>query len=249
MKSSSGSAPLLIIDEKVAGLPSYTGRYFAKDTKHFCVAVMHIQSGGLDASYFDNQWLMDEPVIERIDDVLDFDWGLGPITNYGRDYVSIRWWGKLKPETTDTYTFFITADDGVRLFIDHDLIIDMWQLDSVEKKASIQLVADTFYDIKMEYKDETGKAHIRLEWSSNAIKRSLIPSDQLYYATHISGSPFSTEVVPGAADYPFSDLVDVPGGDRFTVVAGELARFFIEAKVSQAGSSISVVLFYLERLT
>ena len=52
------------------------------------------------------QWLLDSSVIEKIDSTVDFDWGSGSITTYGRDYASIRWWGKLKASKLN-YTPFI----------------------------------------------------------------------------------------------------------------------------------------------
>ena len=227
----SGNSPSLTVEEKVPGRPSYTGHYFSKATGNFCLAIMQLQVGGLEGSYFDNQWLLDSPVIERIDDVLDFNWGQGPITNYGRDYVSIRWWGKIKPKSTDLYTFYVTADEGVRVYLDHKLLIDTWSHHIMEKKGSIELIAKNFHDIRIEYKDETGTAHFRFKWSSSTLKRSLVPADVLYYVTHIHGSPFETVIVPGAADYPFSDLKPYPGFDRTRVVAGVMAKFYIQAKV------------------
>ena len=53
---------------------------------------------------------------------MNFDWGYGPITNYGRVYFSIRWWGKIKPMTTEEYTFYVTAD-WVRFFVINKMII------------------------------------------------------------------------------------------------------------------------------
>ena len=85
------------------------------------LAVRQLTKGGLDAQYFDNQWLLGEPAIERVDATLNFDWGTGALTNYGRDYGSARWVGKLLPPTTEQYTLYVYADDGVRLWLDHDL--------------------------------------------------------------------------------------------------------------------------------
>ena len=179
-------------------------------------------------------------MIERVDKVLNFDWGYGPITNYGRDYVSIHWRGKVKPMTTEEYTLYVTADDGVRFFVNHKMNIDPWGEALIEEKRVIYLQADIYYDMKIEYKDETGAAHLNIQWSSNSLGRMLIPSDQLYHASHIVESPFKLDVVPGAADNPYSEFFDNPKTDRFTDIAGEATTFFVQAKVSKAYRSKSL---------
>lgn len=232
LRSLSGVAPTITVKEKVAGRPSYTGTYSAALTGSYCLSVLHLENGGLNAKYYDNQWLLGDPVVETVHQTVDFNWGSGPITTYGRDYVSIQWRGKVKPKTSESYTFFVTADDGVKLYIDHVMVADSWDEDgSLEKKSFVPLNANVFHDIMLEYKEETGSASIRLEWSSNSIEKQVIPVDQLYFSTHISGSPFTTVIVPGAADYPFSTFIDSPSSDRSISIAGETSTFYIQAKV------------------
>jgi hypothetical protein len=59
-----GSPPIIPVEEEVSGLPSYTGQYRAKSIGHYSLAVLHLEGGGLNAKYYDNQWLLDNPVIE-----------------------------------------------------------------------------------------------------------------------------------------------------------------------------------------
>ena len=106
------------------------------------------------------------------------------------------------------------------------------------KKAYVTLTNDKFHDIKLEYKEETGNAFIRLQWSSNSIQKQVIPAAKMSHATHISGSPFPTEIVPGAADYPFSDFVFIEGKTLTEAVAGERNYFIIQAKVSMGNDKL-----------
>lgn len=230
----SGSFPEIGVLEKVPGLPSYTGSYVTSTVGSYALSVMQLHKGGLSAWYYDNVWFLDEPSVERIDKSLNFDWGTGPITRYGRDYVSIRWWGKVQPLSTEVYTFYMICNDGGRLYVDHKLVLDDW--DNAWEgvmKASVALEALKFYDIKVEFKDHVGAANIVVEWSTFSIPRQTIPSDQLYYGQHISGSPFSNEVTAGASDYPYSDILPNPNGNWTRTNAGEQSHFYIQAKDSQ----------------
>jgi hypothetical protein len=108
--------------------PSPRLRIHAPRTSHtrglcrYALVVRQLLSGGLDALYFDNQWLQGSPVTSRVDPVLDFNWGLGLVTAYGRDYVSARWTGKVLAPVSEVFTFFVYADNAVRMWIDHDLV-------------------------------------------------------------------------------------------------------------------------------
>lgn len=234
MISDLGPHPKLQVDEKVPGLPSYTGTYVATQVGSYALAVMKLQSGGLSAWYYDNVWFLENPSIERVDASLNFDWGTGPITRYGRDYVSIRWWGKIRPETTEVYTFYMTCDDGGRLYINHELLLDNWDDEKGgTMKKSVSLQAFNFYDIKIEYKDTVGSAHFLIQWSSKTIQKQTIPSEQLYYSQHILGSPFKNEVTAGASDYPYSEILATPNDHYNKTSAGKVTRFYLQAKDSE----------------
>jgi hypothetical protein len=253
--SLTGDTPAVTVREKVAGLPSYTGRYTPTTTGSYTLAVRQLERGGLQASYYDNQWLLQSPVITRIDPSINFDWGTGLITNFGRDYVSARWVGKLKPEYTETYTFYLYADDGVRMWLDHVKVIDSWQTTSVETRYSAALDASKYHDIRVEYKEHKGPAKVVLEWSSFSQAKEVVPADSLYYATHLVSSPFALNVVPGAADYPHTtaygpglvlktDTVSTtcPAASATCVarpLAGEVQKFTIQA-ADQVGNHKTV---------
>ena len=134
---------------------------------------------GLKAEYFDYVDLTGR-LAERIDQTVDFDWGdAEPVPGVG-DTFSVRWSGIVTPAYTERYTFVTRADDGVRLWIDGQLVIDDWQMHSAaERSGQIELAAGKAYDLKLEYFDGLRIAKIRLEWKSASQARQVVPASAL----------------------------------------------------------------------
>jgi hypothetical protein len=136
---------------------------------------------GLRADYYDNLDFTGTRV-RKIDSVLSFDWGGGqPDPGIGADTFSVRWIGQVQPRFTETYAFYVVADDGVRLWVNNQLLVDRWiDQGPTEYTGFIQLHAGNLYDIKMEMYENGGGAVARLLWSSPSVTKEVIPSEQLY---------------------------------------------------------------------
>jgi hypothetical protein len=87
-----------------------------------------VESGGLAASYYANKWFSPygSPYLSKTDEVINFDWGVDQdiIPNVAREYVSVEWVGFLSPVETGGYGFKVEANDGVRLYVGNQVIID-----------------------------------------------------------------------------------------------------------------------------
>ena len=123
---------------------------------------------GLAGEYFDNMDLSGSN-FTRLDSNVNFDWGLGsPDPRIGVDTFSARWTGWVQPNSTGLYTFYVTADDGVRLWVNGAKIIDDWTDGPArERSGAAPLAAGAKYDIKLEYYENTGAASVKLMWSSD----------------------------------------------------------------------------------
>ena len=141
-----------------------------------------IQSAGdgLLGEYFDNIDLT-TLFINRVDPAVNFNWGSGaPATGMG---FSVRWSGQVEAIFDETYTFQTVTDDGVRLWVDDQLLIDDWNNHpAITRTGSITLVGGQLYDIKMEYFENGGLASSTLSWSSPSQSLEIIPQSQLYAA-------------------------------------------------------------------
>src|SRR5438045_505562 len=84
------------------------------------------QGTGLTGKYYGDMSLTTYR-LTRTDAAVNFDWGGGsPDPSITADLFSARWTGMVVPRYAETYTFYTTTDDGVRLWIDGQLIIDKW---------------------------------------------------------------------------------------------------------------------------
>src|SRR2546422_721284 len=83
--------------------------------------------------------------------------------------------------SSETVTFHTVSDDGVRLWVNGQLIIDNWTDHApTENSGTIALTAGQRYDIRMDFYENGGGAVAQLYWSSPTITRHIIPQSQLY---------------------------------------------------------------------
>jgi hypothetical protein len=123
--------------------------------------------GCLKASYFTNINLTGTPTVVRPESSIDYNWvSAAPIANIPADNFSVRWEGVVNPNVSGLYTFTAVGDDGVRLWVNNQLIIDKWIDQSVTTySASISLTAGQQVPIKLEYYERGGSAEVRLNWT------------------------------------------------------------------------------------
>ncbi|MFA6545573.1 MAG: PA14 domain-containing protein [Limisphaerales bacterium] len=146
-------------------------------------ALMKGRGNGLLGTYYDRVDLSGRTV-HRLDETLNFDWETGePVAGVQKDYFSARWAGQLEAPVSGKFTFHLDADDGARLWIADRLVCDAWRLaDTAEVTGEMELNAGRRYDLRVEYYDKLGPAHVRLSWAGPGIPRSIVPRSQLYAA-------------------------------------------------------------------
>ena len=108
-----------------------------------------------------------KPVASRIDDRINFSWGQGisPVPGIvNDDKFSIRWTGKLKSPGNGQYEIGVRADNGVKLFIDGNLVINAWtdQAPGQFKTDYYEFEEGKLYDIKVEFYENIGTCRARL---------------------------------------------------------------------------------------
>ncbi|MCB0141858.1 MAG: cupredoxin domain-containing protein [Caldilineaceae bacterium] len=120
----------------------------------------------------------------RIDPTINFRWEeQAPMAGMPADEFSVRWRGQVEATEAGQYTFTTITDDGVRLWICGQQLIDDWTgHGALPNSGSIALTAGQKCDIVMEYFDGSSHASAELWWEYGVYPRHLIPQKQLYPA-------------------------------------------------------------------
>ncbi|HEY53592.1 MAG TPA: SH3 domain-containing protein, partial [Caldilineae bacterium] len=155
---------------------------------------VHIQ--GWKGEYFPNQDLQGSPLVVRDDPDINFHWGgASPAPGLAGTNFSVRWTRTLYFEGGD-YTFYATADDGVRVKLDGWGVIDQWRVSSAQTySGTFKNVGAGNHTITVEYFQAGGDALAHVWWErrgeGGADRR---PSGNVWHAEyfndiHLQGSP------------------------------------------------------------
>jgi hypothetical protein len=145
-----------------------------------------------DAAYYDNVYFAGNPRFMRYDPSINFNWGDdGPGGGIGGEGFSVRW-NRRADFAAAPYEFKVTVDDGVRFWLDDDLLIDEWH-DSPGQTYSRQVdVAAGGHNLRVEYYQAGGDARIGfgyqradISWVGNLIT-CMAPQDSWIMAYRLT---------------------------------------------------------------
>jgi len=189
---------------------------------------------GLRADYFNNLTLTAPLAFTRIDPQVNFD--NGTWVNFGgvgTENFSVRWAGQIVVPTSGSWTFFTQSDDGVRLYVNGQTLVDNWtHHGSTENSGTISLTAGVLYTITMEFFQGGGGrvAQLRYQGPSNA--KQIIPQSVLYPAS-----------APIIVTQPLAISREVGTSAVFSVVASGSGNTYqwLKGGFSLAGATSSIL--------
>lgn len=173
---------------------------------------------GVQATYFANERLEGAPLQTIIEKDIDHYWteGQTPAPNLPTIHYSARYTTFLKAAATETMNFEIEGDDGYRLFIDNNLVVDAWTKNRWGARPfTLPVQKDSSYKIVVEFYQNEGNASIRVKAGDRvktdlaALAVRLRDVDAIIFAGGISPQLEGEEMpvkVPG-----------FDGGDRTTI--------------------------------
>ncbi len=146
--------------------------------------------------------------LTRNDPTVDAVWNnISPGPGVNATYYTVRWLGQVQPQYSETYYFVTRTNDGVKLWVNGQLIVDKWiNQSATDWTGAIDLRAGVLYDIKMEYYQATGSGEAHLSWYSESQVKQIIPTRRLYPATSAAAPPAITSALTafGFVGQPFS---------------------------------------------
>jgi hypothetical protein len=139
--------------------------------------------------YYANTDLSGRPAVVRNDLAVDFNWGDSvPAAGMPGDGFTARWTRNVEFEAA-TYRFHVLVDDGVRLWVDGNLLINAWQDSSLHEVTAEYAVVRGTHNVEVEYLEYIGHAQIRLWWEK--VESPSYPDWQAEYWSNraLSGAP------------------------------------------------------------
>ncbi|NVO18665.1 MAG: alpha-L-fucosidase [Bacteroidetes bacterium] len=135
--------------------------------------------------------------LKRTDSMINFDWVRNsPGKPILEDDFRATWTGFIQPLYTEEYIFDGKADDGIRAWVDGQLVVDKWPVAADEnlngvvegtarnlEVKNIQMVANKLYSLKVEYYEAKQNASVSLAWASKSQVWEIIPPGRYFVST------------------------------------------------------------------
>lgn len=197
--------------------------------------------------YFDNPTLTGAPVVVRNDFDVKFNWERGaPDPRVPVDYFSARWTRALGFESK-IYRFSIQCDDGARVWVDDNLIIDEWHAASPPVYTRDVSLSAGLHPVRIEFYEGVLDAYISLKiepidtfngWKGEYFNNPFVGGAPQFIRDDAAVA-FEWGANPPAAGLPaqrwsarWTRSADLAGGAyRFTLRADDGARLSIDGNV------------------
>ncbi len=126
--------------------------------------------------YFSNSRLAGQPALVRNDPQVRFNWGSqSPAPGLRPDDFSVRWSRRVRFEP-GRHRFYIYADDGMRVWLDDALIIDLWQNAGPGLRTADLSLDGGDYRVQVEYYNAGGDARAEIWWEQLTMTPTVYPS-------------------------------------------------------------------------
>lgn len=94
----------------------------------------------------------------------------------------VRWTGLLRCDQDGLYNFYVESDDGCRLYIDRELVVDNSAGRAMEQKADRLTLKAGDHPFRFEYFQGGGPAGVNFQWKPPAKGRMIVPASALFHA-------------------------------------------------------------------
>ncbi len=167
----------------------------------------------LKGEYFANRDMSGTPDLTREDSRIDFDWSSkAPALSVPRTNFSVRWTGKLTAPEGGEYVLAATSDDGVRVWLDGNVVLENWTIHPpTTDRVRIQVRKGRPMDFRVDYYQAEGQAEMRLAWGPVSL-----PNEGFQDAVRLARESDVAIVVAGIEEGEGRDraFLDLPGNQE-----------------------------------
>ncbi|MCJ7551178.1 MAG: PA14 domain-containing protein [Anaerolineae bacterium] len=166
--------------------------------------------------YFNNTTLWGAPAVVRDDRNLDFDWGTAPpVAGVLADGFAARW-TRVIAFPAGVHRFYVSADDGVRVWLDGQILVDEWHGAQSRIYIADQTLLAGDHTLVVEYYEVWGSANIRFWWDRAGVypqwRGDYYPNIQLSGEPALTRNDVSLHFAWGTGE-PANDLP----ADKFSI--------------------------------
>jgi predicted phosphodiesterase len=173
-------------------------------------------------NYFNTVDLTGAPVLVRDDAAIDFNWvEAAPDSQLPADGFSIRWERTLNFEA-DMYRFWVGADDGIRLWVDDQVIVDEWRDSPFHEVVVDRMMTRGSHTLRVDYYERVGLARVRVSWEQLTPGSDPLGADAAAAAVSFVLPPMVQWVSENGAIISFELDAPADGVLLYRVAGGEL---------------------------
>jgi len=199
-----------------------------------------------EVSYWNNMTLSGPPALQRTETRLDYNWGAGsPAPGINPDRFSARW-TRYIDVSPGPYRFTVTADDGMRLWVDGELLIDQWKDQPPTTYTAQKHLGSGHHLVRVEYYENMGGAVARVSWTESpqpgggwrgeyynnkslSGDPALVRDEPEINFNWGGGSPWPGRVDADGFSARWSRSLDLPPGNyRYTMTVDDGARLYVD---------------------
>ena len=199
------------------------------------------------ASYWNNTDLAGPADLERCEDAVDADWGDGPGPTGASDFFAARWTKTIDFPNSNEYDFTLGADDGIRLWIDGELVHDNWSTGGYAEETVRLDIAAGAHVVEVEYWENDNDARVSFDFVETLTCSGATPWLGTFYDGQEPGGTVVAERCDAAVDFDWGSgdgptgrsndfsarwvrTLDVPatGGYQFLIGADDGVRVFVD---------------------
>jgi chitodextrinase len=202
-------------------------------------------TGAFTGCYYSNMTLSGNPVFVRTDSQINFNWGnKSPDPSLPPLDFSARWQGNFM-FTQGNYIFSVVTSDGMRLYIDGNLILNKWSDQPPDFYTASQTISQGSHLVVVEYYEKLGGAIAQVSWKNTSPVNSAAPVISSFTSAPVStraGNPVTLAWnVSGATSESIDNgMGNVTNSSSITVYPTQTTTYTLTASNS-SGSSTAFV--------